>query len=344
MFDPTILMGVELEVEVTNDLNELQVFESKHKVYGSYPKHHFLGFTHKKHGSIVKIVDELCDGSITTHYDNTVNDGFEWIGIPMSMKGNKKMWGELLTHPEVAPYIHGDDVKVTKGQYGIHDCGMHVHVSGDPLTPLILGKIFMFVNSKNNKTFIEYIAGRSLNQFCQTQPLQKINTFKYLYHSRNCKKTTKRGKRIVRTSGGGWDITSQSQADLTMGYCCNNGLMLGTHPFNRGAMWVTPSYNTGDYEIRFFKSTVQVDRFYANLEFVVALIDFCHQVGMAQLTFKDFGEWVSSLNNRLRYPYLFKFMRTGGYTKGVIPKSTTLKALIAKGKLGEPIKAAGSVR
>lgn len=334
-------MGVELEVEVKNDPEALLPFESKHKIYGSYPKHHLLGFIHKAHGNIVKVVDATCEDKITTHYDNTVNDGFEWIGAPMSMKENKRVWGQLLTHPNVAPFIHGEDVPVTQGQYGIHDVGMHVHVSGDPITPLILGKVFVFINSKTNRPFIEFIAGRKLNQFCETQPLQKINDIARLYHSPECRKRTKRGLKIRQLASGSWDIILHKEG--LNSYCCPNGAKAGHKPFLRGAMWVTPGYNTGDYEIRLFKSTVKVERFYSNLEFCVAIVDFCHQVGMGELGFKDFGEWISSLNNRLKYPSLFRFMRMGGYTKGIIPKSTTLKALIANGKLKEPIKARGIV-
>lgn len=339
MFDPTIWMGVELEVEIKNDPDALQQYTSKHRIYGSYPKHQNLGFVHHKHGAIAKVVDELSEDKITSHHDNTVNDGFEWIGASMNMKENKRLWSQLLLHPKVAPYIHGDDVKVTQGQYGIHDCGMHVHVSGDPVTPLILGKEFMFINNKANKPFIEYIAGRELNSFCQTQPLQKINAVTSLYHSANCTKKNQRGRRIKHNAHGGADVVVINSETLKSDYCCANGRKAISQPFVRGAMWVIPAFNTGDYEIRLFKSTVKVDRFYANLEFVVASIDFCHQVSMKDLTYKEFGKWISSLGNRIRYPYLFKFMRAEGYTTGVLPKSETLRAMMAKGKMSEPIRA-----
>lgn len=322
MFNPTIVMGIELEVEIKNDPEPHAEWLSKHNIYGSWPKHHLMGNTHHKHGNIAKAVDQTCEDMITTHYDNTINDGFEFIGEAMNVKDNKKYWKLLLEHKDIAPYIHGDDVKPSQGQYSIHDVGMHVHVSGDPITPLILGKVFMFINAKGNREFMQTIAGRKFNQFCETQPGQKITSVTSLYHSLDCPKRTKRGTKIKYNLNGTWDWLSPSSGT----YCCGNSKRLAAALFHRGAMWVSPALNAGDYEVRIFKSTTQVDKFYTNLEFCLSTIDFAHQVGIGQLTVKDFGTWIELSNNRIKYPYLFRFLRTSGYVKGIIPKSTTLSS------------------
>ena len=316
MYDPTVKLGVELEVEILNNPNAKETFDSKFKVFGSYPKHQILSSYHKKHGNIVKIVDELCNGKITTHYDNTVNDGFEWIGEPMTLSENILVWDALLSHKGVAPFIHGEDVKESPGQWGTHDVGMHVHVSGDPLSPLTMGKLMKFINDEKNKSFIEFVAGRTLNRFCETQPSRKPTDAIALYHSSKCTKRTKRGSKIQHFLNGHYDCYTSGGLP-----CCKAAAKLIAAKFTRGAMWVLPTTDTGEYEMRIFKSAVQPERFNSNLEFCVALIEFCHQATLKDLHFKNFGAWMSEIHQRINYPHHLKFLRREGYAKGIIPSS-----------------------
>jgi hypothetical protein len=316
MYDPIVKLGVELEVEILNNPTAGKQYASEYKVFGSYPKHQILSSTHKKHGNIVKIVDELCRGKITTNYDNTINDGFEWIGQPMGLKENIQLWDTLLANEGIAPYIHGEDVKESPGQWGTHDVGMHVHVSGDPITPLILGKLMSFINDQKNRSFIEYVAGRTLNRFCETQPNLKPTHAIALYHSDKCTKRSKRGSRIQHFLNGNYDCYTTGGLP-----CCKSASKLVATKFSRGAMWVLPAADTGEYEMRIFKSAVQPERFNSNLEFCVALIEFCHQVTVKELHFKNFGAWMSDVHQRVNYPSLLKFLRREGYAKGIIPSA-----------------------
>jgi hypothetical protein len=46
---------------------------------------------------------------------------------------------------------------------------MHVHISRKPLSMLTVGKMTAFLNNKDNKKFIEQVAGRKLNTYCQQE-------------------------------------------------------------------------------------------------------------------------------------------------------------------------------
>lgn len=326
-YDPHLKLGVELEVEIQNDPNPFSGHTSIYKIYGSYPKHQLIGTMHVKHGWLVEIADGITD-KIQTHYDNTVNDGWEWIGRPMTLEENKDEWGELLEDETLSKYIHGDDVKQTPGKgYGIHDCGMHVHVSGDPINKDVMGKLLLFINATRHLDFIELMAGRKLNKFCKTQPGLTAKDGSLLWHSEECSKHGKRIKYVNENET--WDIFE----DRFGGYCCDNAMAFQKKNFKRGAIWVTPAFGTGDFEIRIFKSTVKVDRFFANLEFVVALIEFLSEIDEKKVTTGEFCGWLERLENRVKYSYLFRFLRKNGWVDGIIPKQETVKDLIAKGKL-----------
>jgi len=321
-------LGVELEVEILDDPNSLQQHQSQYVIYGSYPKHNNLGHIHHKHGAIIETADKVTDCLIETHYDNTINDGVEWIGKPMSLSENKKVWSKLLGHEKIAGYIHGEDVPTTPGNgYGIHDVGMHVHVSSKLFTPVLMGKLLVFINSKINTSFIEFIAGRKLNKFCSIQATT-LKDGEILYHSTDCSRTSKRNGRITSDAQGNPDVYNKTTGTP----CCVNAHKFYARGFKRGAIWVAPTLGSGDFEIRIFKSTVNLDRFNANLEFVVAITNYCEEAAVNELTYKDFGEWMTKLEHRLKYTSLFKLMRKEGYTEGIIPRKETVMEWIKQGK------------
>jgi hypothetical protein len=325
-------LGVELELEVSNDPSPRTTYESSYTIYGSYPKHTPMGKIHTKHGNIIKAADKASGGKVETHYDNTINDGFEWVGKPMTFEENVEVWSAMLTHSQIAPYIHADDVKETEGNgYGTHDVGMHVHVSGKQITPEVLGKIIVFINKKENLEFIQLIANRKLNRFCETQPTLKVEDGLMYYHSEDCVVVAKRNHKFTYTSEGQWDLVSNTSIG-SYGYCCKNAQKLAKKPPKRGAVWVTPANKTGDFEVRIFKSTTKVSRFTTNLMFVVALVDFCVETSPSDLLSTSFGSWMGKLENRIKYTDLFKLMRSSGYTGGLIPSVESLNRMIANGK------------
>lgn len=87
--------------------------------------------------------------------DGSIRNGFEIVTCPATLDIHlvefKKFFGELKEKSK----LHGDS-----------NTGMHVHISRKPLSMLTIGKMTAFLNDSKNKNFIESIAGRKLNHFC----------------------------------------------------------------------------------------------------------------------------------------------------------------------------------
>jgi hypothetical protein len=62
-----------------------------------------------------------------------------------------------------------------KGSTGC-DTGMHIHVSKSSLTTLTIGKMIVFVNAIENRSFMTLIMQRSFNQWCQVKTKKITDT------------------------------------------------------------------------------------------------------------------------------------------------------------------------
>jgi len=125
--DGPLYLGVELEVECPYDDDIAEAAEDTQNK---------LGYTF--------LLKE--DGSIT--------DGFEIVSAPADLANHLKMWDKFFNNPSTL-------IEVTSG------CGMHVHVSRKALSRLDIGKLIYFLNSTDNKWFVEFIAGRYNNTYCE---------------------------------------------------------------------------------------------------------------------------------------------------------------------------------
>lgn len=88
------------------------------------------------------------------------------------------------------------------------------------------------------------------------------------------------------------------------------------------------AYNTSNSntdEFRLFRGTTRKDRFFKNLEFVDACIDFCFETNYPGLTFKAFVAWVSKRANK--YRYLHNYHIEKGFASGVPLKHSKAKPL-----------------
>jgi hypothetical protein len=82
-------------------------------------------------------------------HDGSLTNGFEVVSVPMSIDAHSEQWKKFFAEgPE-----NGLTVKT--------NCGMHVHVSRELLTPLQIGKIMAMIFSKDNAKFLKIIAGRA---------------------------------------------------------------------------------------------------------------------------------------------------------------------------------------
>lgn len=81
--------------------------------------------------------------------DGSIKCGFEIVTRPASMEEQRNGWKSFFNDPP-------DGLS----SYRTETCGLHIHASRAAMTPLQISKIVCFVNSPENRNFVERIAGR----------------------------------------------------------------------------------------------------------------------------------------------------------------------------------------
>lgn len=106
-----------------------------------------------------KVLDLLGKDFAVCMYDGSLSDyGFEIISAPAVIEEHYKRWPAMLkARPE--------NIR----SWETSTCGMHVHVSREPLTDLTIGKVVVFVNSEHNNHFIQRIAGRDSTRYARRE-------------------------------------------------------------------------------------------------------------------------------------------------------------------------------
>jgi hypothetical protein len=95
--------------------------------------------------------------------DGSVRGGFEIVTCPATIDIHKVEFKSFFDKLSKTT-LHKDS-----------NTGMHVHLSRKPLNMLTLGKMTAFLNKESNKTFIENIAGRRLNNYCNQDTSRTIS-------------------------------------------------------------------------------------------------------------------------------------------------------------------------
>ena len=106
-------------------------------------------------------VGKLLQGHAIMKSDGSIRNGFEIVTCPATLDIHleefSKFFKDLPEELEVASNV-----------------GMHVHVSRSPLSMFTIGKLTAFMNKESNKKFIEYIAGRQSNNYCNIDPRRTV--------------------------------------------------------------------------------------------------------------------------------------------------------------------------
>jgi len=109
----------------------------------------------------------LLGGPSTDRYilksDGSLNYGAELVTVPGTLAWHQATDATGMRWAEVLKKVEG----IAKSGKGTRSCGIHVHVNRKALTALMIGKILVFINDDNNKEFVEMIAQRGNNTYCQ---------------------------------------------------------------------------------------------------------------------------------------------------------------------------------
>jgi hypothetical protein len=81
--------------------------------------------------------------------DGSLSNGIEIVSCRADLENHQKMWDDFFRHKP-------RNIR----SYDTRTCGMHIHVSREPLTQLQMGKMLVFVNEPNNKQLMVKVARR----------------------------------------------------------------------------------------------------------------------------------------------------------------------------------------
>lgn len=123
----TLYYGVELEVQMDNISRAAQ---------------HTLGTLGENHAYM--------------KHDGSVNHGFEIVTHPHTLDEHRKLWPAWF-----------DDLPKDVRSYESGACGLHIHVGKSALSTYLIGKLLVFMNADHNRTFVECIAQRTANSYCE---------------------------------------------------------------------------------------------------------------------------------------------------------------------------------
>lgn len=125
-----LMMGVELEMECKNDYSVREIIDA---------------------------VEVIGEKHILKH-DGSLKDGAELVTIPLTLNGHRNdfEWKTLLS--KLRPFAYSGKART---------CGMHVHINKRALTPLLTGKMLVFLNDLKMQNIISQIAQRNPNNACR---------------------------------------------------------------------------------------------------------------------------------------------------------------------------------
>ena len=131
----TLFMGVELEVEMSHSATMTKEQAAGHTML-------------------------MMKGDAIVKRDGSLDNGFEITTVPASLGYHYTIWEDLCCSPlrkELVSYLRST-------------CGLHVHVSKNCFTDLTLGMFCTFINSTENRDFINKISRRKPNDYCERTP------------------------------------------------------------------------------------------------------------------------------------------------------------------------------
>ena len=198
-------------------------------------------------------------------HDGSLRNGFEIVTAPASLSVHKDKLRKLLQG------------KAVRGlsSWNTGTCGLHVHISRAPLSPLTIAKVVKFINSSRTRHNITSLAGRkTAHGLYRTQDYARL-AVKDWYDV---------GKKYVKYNKDE--------------YLCGRS-------FRYQAVNLT---NEHTIEIRIFRGTLSYDHIMANLEFCDAVVRWAMNVS-ARETENWSSFWSFAKENSKRYSHFLAFMR-----------------------------------
>lgn len=220
----------------------------------------------------MEYVYETMPGLVVVCPDGSLSAGFEIKSIPATLAAHKLLWDKFLSkaHEHLRSYTASCS------------CGMHVHMSRDAFTPMLLSRMLMFYNDKKNHAFLSRIAGRDITRTSYCTP-------------KGHKPSAVLANQEVRTVFAKYkkSIMARPSGERTQLYDKYQPLRTAT--------------GKPTYEVRIFRGNVSKGGFYRNLDFVAAVYEFCATTPVPLAT--NFIAWFAHPDRLARYPHLAAFAK-----------------------------------
>lgn len=186
--------------------------------------------------------------------------GFEIVSAPCDIATHRERWPRLETMP---------DYKELRA-WDVGTCGLHIHVSRAPMTPLQICRISYMINHPKLKGFIQVVAGRCAaryNKFIPKKMTEGLQPDKDKYTAINVK-------------------------------------------------------HSGTIEFRIFRGTVNARHIIRNLEFVEAVVRYCHPGDRSLRDLSDADKFIQFTSaNRKQWPEWNRWMDTQDEFKKLIKQN-----------------------
>lgn len=117
-----------------------------------------------KYDAATRVEQAVGDFSIIKRDGSLGESGFEIVSCPAIFDFHLTAWDKFFTGG------------ATEGLRSARTrtCGMHVHISRDVLTTIQIGKMLSFLHNPANKSFVETVAGRPSNHYCDFTADKKV--------------------------------------------------------------------------------------------------------------------------------------------------------------------------
>lgn len=113
--------------------------------------------------SAAAVYNILGKENILIKHDGSLNsNGYEIVTAPMTLNRHKEFWEKFFSSKRDDGKYYAPGLK----SYNTSCCGMHVHISRKALNLSDICKLVFFINESMNIPFVEFIAARSMNNYC----------------------------------------------------------------------------------------------------------------------------------------------------------------------------------
>ncbi len=228
-----LYLGVELEVECGEDDRE----------------------------SVASEIAENHSRTLILKEDGSLSNGFEMVTGPFALEVHQKEW----------PKMAATAIDAGARSWKHSTTGLHVHLSRAFFTPLVLGKLLVFLNSTKTRPHLVRLAGRESPDYAAMKKKELYDVFRYRMdwdEGRRCE--VHGSRRSTRCEGGG------------------------------ARYEVLNLLNDATVEIRLFKGTLNVQHILANIEFAHAAAHWTTECSIQEC--EDWGVfWAYVLNHKKLY-------------------------------------------